>query len=131
MRLPLAMFDFMNLAVELRIMIYKYALVRDVIRIVSIVHPFAAIPLSEFDRQILYEEPNRKKSVTLRSRKTFHRNLKFVAGDLVGDEVYWSYGIQPGHAPPLVNLFLTSRQVYSEAWPIFYQKNAFAFTIPH
>ena len=78
------MFDLMNLPPELRIRIYKYALVRDVIRIVQ-------------------------------TRLSFS---------------HYSYGIQPSSSPPLVNIFLINRQVYFEAWPIFYEQNAFAFAVP-
>ena len=125
------MFDLLKLPPELRIKIYEYALVRDVIRIVCTIHPFGALHPSRYDEaqrnqhQLWYERP-----VSLRSRKTRLANVKFVAGNLVGDEISYSYGIQPDHFPPVLNIFLTNRQVYSEAWPIFYQQNAFAFTIP-
>lgn len=92
------MFDLMGLPAELRIRIYEFALVRDVIRIVHNV-----------------------RSVTRLSG----------TGNVVGNEISSSYGIQPSRFPPVLNLFLTSRKVYSESWPIFYQQNAFAFTTPH
>lgn len=130
-RLPAAMFDLMGLPAEIRIKIYEYALVRDVIRIVMTLHPFGTVHPSTLEEvQWCYEEPNPKKSVTLRSRRIILENIKFVAGEVVGDEVSESYGIQPNNSPPVVNLFLTSRKVYSETWPIFYQQNAFAFATP-
>lgn len=120
------MFDLMKLPTELRIKIYEYALVRDVIRIVSTAHPFGAVPPHDNKHtQIYYEEPNPNKPVILRSTRK-----SFIAVMMVGDEISWSYGIQPGGFPPMVNIFLTSRKVYSETWPIFYQQNAFAFITP-
>ena len=126
------MFDLMGLPAELRISIYEYALVRDVIRVVRTVHPFGAVRPSGLEKvQYCYEEPNPEKIVTLRSRHITLKNVRYSAGEVVGNEVSSSYGIQPSHFPPVVNLFLTSRKVYSETWPIFYQQNAFAFTTPH
>lgn len=126
------MFDLMKLPAELRIRIYEYALVREIIRVVSTVHPFGALRPSFFDQgQDWYEEPNPEKAMSLRSRSITLANVKYVAGKVVGDEISRSYRIQPDRFPPQVNLFLTSRKVYAETWPIFYQKNAFAFTIPH
>ena len=136
------MFDLMKLPAEVRIKIYEYALVRDVIRIVSTAHPFGAMqPHDNGHTQVYYEEPNPNKPIILRSRRTSYRpssirypenlrNVKFLASKMVGDEISWSYSIEPDGFPPLVNIFLTSRKVYSETWPIFYQKNAFAFTTP-
>lgn len=126
------MFDLMGLPAEIRIKIYEYALVRDVIRIVSTAHPFGAVrPCSNGHLETYYyEEPNPKKSVILRTNNTTYKNIKFVAGRMIGDPISWSYGIQPDGFPPLINIFLTSRKVYSETWPIFYQQNAFAFTVP-
>ena len=112
--------------------IYGYALVRDVIRIVRTVHPFGTVHPSGLEKvQYCYEEPNPGKLVTLRSRETTLDSVRYSAGEVVGNEISSSYGIQPNHFPPVVNLFLTSRKVYSETWPIFYQQNAFAFTTPH
>ena len=126
------MFDLMGLPAELRIRIYEYALVRDVIRIVRTVHPFGAVHPFRLEKvQYCYEEPNPEKIVTLRSRQIRLNNVRYSAGEVVGNEISSSYGIQPSHFPPVVNLFLTSRKVYSETWPIFYQQNAFAFTTPH
>ena len=114
------MFDFMELSAELRVKIYEYALVRDVIRIVRTVHPFGAVyPPSLEKVQFCSEEPNPEKMLTLRSREVSLTNIGFSAGEMLGDEVSLSYGIQPNHFPPVINLFLTSRQVYKEAWPIF------------
>ena len=124
------MFDLMRLPAELRIRIYEYALVRDVISIVQTVHPFGAVHPSDFEKlQYCYEEPNPKKTVILRSRRIKVKNVKYFGGNEVGDEISWSYGIRPDQSP-VVNLFLTSRKVYDETWPIFYQQNAFSFTIP-
>ena len=131
-RLSSAMFDLLKLPAELRIKIYEYALVRGVIRVVSTVHPFGALHPSSFgDRfEESYEESNPDKAVTLRSRRKTLANTKFVAVNAVGDEISKSYRMQPVRHPPVVNIFLTNRQVYSEAWPIFYQQNAFAFAVP-
>ena len=121
----------MKLPAEIRIQIYEYALVRDVIRVVSTLHPFGAIRPKFFQNiEEWYEEPNPEKAITLRSRRTQLVNVKYIRGEIVGDEVSYSYRMQPNSNSPGVNLFLTSRQIYSEAWPIFYEKNAFAFTIP-
>ncbi|CAF9936511.1 hypothetical protein IMSHALPRED_010790 [Imshaugia aleurites] len=128
------MFDLMGLPAELRIKIYEYALVRDVVRIVSTAHPLGAVRPpwtgSNHHFEVYYGEPNPQKSVTLRTRSLTWKNIRFVAGRMIGDPTWWSYGIQPDGHPPLVNIFLTSREVYSETWPIFYQQNAFAFTHP-
>lgn len=125
------MFDLMGLPAELRIKIYEYALVRDVVRIVSTAHPLGLLtPRYNLPIERYYDEPNPKNSVVLRTKLTTWKNIKFVAGRMVGDPISWSYAIQPGGFPPLVNIFLTSRKVYSETWPIFYQQNAFAFTVP-
>ena len=43
-RLTTAMFELLKLPPELRIKVYKYALVRNVIRIVTTAHPFDAVP---------------------------------------------------------------------------------------
>ena len=126
------MVNLMELPAELRVKIYEYALVRDVIRIVRTVHPFEAVnPFGLKKRHFCYEEPNPGKMVTLRSREVTLINVRYSAGGVLGDEISLSYGIQPNRFPPMVNLFLTSRQVYSEASPVFYQQNAFAFTTPH
>lgn len=126
------MFDLMGLPAELRIKIYEFALVRGVIRIVRTMHPFGAVhPFGSGKVQYYYEEPNPSKRVTLRSREIALKDVRYSAGEVVGNEISLSYGIQPTRFPPVVNLFLTSRKVYSEAWPIFYQQNAFAFTTPH
>ena len=126
------MFDLMGLPAELRIKIYEYALVRDVIRIVRTMHPFGAVdPFGLGKVQYYYEEPNPSKRVTLRSREIALKNGRYSAGEVVGNDISLSYGIQPTRFPPVVNLFLTSRKVYSESWPIFYQQNAFNFTTPH
>ena len=112
-------------------MIYQHALVRDVIRVVTTIHPFRAMHPRFFqDDEVFYEEPNPEKAVILRSRKTWRRNIKYIRGEEVSDEISQSYRMQPGHDSPVLNLFLTNRKVYSEAWPIFYEQNAFAFTIP-
>lgn len=125
------MFDLMMLPAELRIKIYEYALVRGVIRIVSTAHPFGAMSRNRNKRlQVFYEEINPGKSESLRSRRTEFESVKNTAGEEVGEDFSWSYAIQPNESPPLVNIFLTSRRVYSEAWPIFYERNAFAFTTP-
>ena len=122
----------MGLPAEIRIRIYEYALVRDVIRIVRTVHPFGTVHPCGLEKvQYCYEEPNPEKLVTLCSRRISLNNVKYSAGEVVGNEISSSYGIQPSHFPPVINLFLTSRKVYSETWPIFYQQNAFAFTTPH
>ena len=126
------MFDLMKLPSELRLRIYEYALVREVIRVVSTVHPFGTLRPSFFEQgQDWYEESNLDKAVSLRSRSITLANVKYVAGQVVGDEISRSYRVQPDSLPPQVTLFLTSRKVYAETWPIFYQKNAFAFNIPH
>ena len=127
------MFELMKLPAELRIKIYEYALVRDVIRIVDTAHPFGAVrpPRSPNNHVVnYYEEPNPKKSVSLRSGDLQRTNIKYVRGEEVADEIRWSYGIEPSNSPPLINIFLTNRQIYSETWPIFYQQNAFSFIIP-
>ena len=126
------MFDLLKLPAELRIKIYEYALVRGVIRIVSSVHPFGAVHPSFFEDpfEVFYEEPNPDKAVILRSRRIRLVKVKIVAGNVVGDEISESYRMQPVRFPPVLNIFLTNRQVYSEAWPIFYQQNAFAFAVP-
>ena len=114
-------------------MIYNYALVRDVIRIVTTANPFGAVPPpGELQSNTIdyYQEPNPNKSVSLRSGTTKRTNVKKIRGEEVADEVRWSYGIEPSNSPPLINIFLASRAVYSETWPIFYQKNAFSFAIP-
>lgn len=122
------MFDLMRLPAELRIKIYEYALIRDVIRIVHTVQTF---PLGHPScRAEVYEEPNPRKMGTLRSRHITIVNVKNAAGEEVRDEISSSYGIHPDDSRPVLNLFLTNRKVYSETWPIFYQQNAFAFTIP-
>lgn len=122
------MFDLMRLPAELRIKIYEYALIRNVIRIV---HTVQTIPPGyPFRLDELYEEPNPRKIETLRSRCIEFVNLKNAAGGEVRGEISSSYGIHPDQSPPVVNLFLTNRKVYSETWPIFYQRNAFAFTVP-
>lgn len=111
-------------------MIYKHALVRGVIRIVSTAHPFEKMPPQRNNGvEIYYPEPNPNKSEILRSSNKRFENVKDIEGS-VGDEVTYSYGILPGQPLPLVNIFLTSRMVYSETWPIFYQKNAFSFALP-
>ena len=126
------MFDLMRLPAELRIRIYEYALVRDVIRIVRTVHPYGTVhPFGPGKVQCCYEEPNPEKVVNPRNRRITLNNVKCCKGEVVGNEVSSSYSIQPSHFPPVVNLFLTSRKVYSETWPIFYQQNAFAFTTPY
>ena len=125
------MFDLMRLPTEIRLMIYRYALVRGVIRIVSTAHPFEKMPPQRNNGvEIYYEEPNPNKPEILRSNNKVLENVKDIEGSSVGDEVTYSYRIQPGPPLPLVNIFLTSRKVYSEAWPIFYHHNAFAFTLP-
>ncbi len=127
------MFELLKLPPEIRIKIYEYALVRNVIRIVTTAHPFGAVPPPKYrqdDVMDYYEEPNPNKSVTLRSGNTKRTNIKNIGGEEVADEVRWSYGIEPSNFPPLINIFLASRAVYSETWPIFYQKNAFSFAIP-
>ena len=125
------MFDLMGLPTELRLTIYKHALVRGVIRIASTAHPFEKMPPPRNNGvEIYYEEPNPNKSEILRSNNKRLENVKNIEGSSVGDEVTYSYGIQPGLPLPLVNIFLTNRKVYSEAWPIFYHHNAFAFTLP-
>ena len=125
------MFDLMGLPTELRLMIYKHALVRGVIRIASTAHPFEKMPPPRNNGvAIYYEEPNPNKSEILRSNNKRLENIKDIDGSSVGDEVTYSYGIQPGQSPPLINIFLTSRLVYSETWPIFYHTNAFAFALP-
>ena len=125
------MFDLMGLPAELRIKIYEYALVRDVIRIVRTIHSLEAAPPFGLEKvQYYYEEPNTGKRVALPSREIALNNLRYAPGKVVGDVISLSYGIQPTRFPPVVNLFLTSRKVYSETWPIFYQQNAFAFTTP-
>lgn len=124
------MFDFMKLPPELRITIYEYALVRDVIRIVSTVHPIGALsPLYFNSAENFYEDHNPKGSMRLRSTREEYENVKYVSGEKVADQILWSYGIQPTNSP-LVNIFLLNRQVYSEAWPIFYEQNAFSFAMP-
>ena len=127
------MFDLMGLPAELRIRIYEYALVRDVIRIIRTVHPFGAVhPFGPEKVQYCYEESNPEKVVvTLHSRRITPYYVTYSADEVAGKEISSSYNIQPSHFPPVVNLFLTSRKVYSETWPIFYQQNAFAFTTPH
>lgn len=125
------MFDLMGLPTEIRLMIYKFALVRGVIRIVSTAHPFDKMPPGRRNGvEVYYEQPNPSRLENLRSNNKRIENAKDIAGSSVGDEVTYSYGIQPGQSPPVVSIFLTSRLVYSESWPIFYQKNAFAFTLP-
>ena len=127
------MFELLKLPPEIRIKIYKYALVRDVIRIVTTAHPYDAVPPPGYWASNIidyYEEPNPNKSVSLRSGSTKRTNVKKIGGEEVADEVRWSYGIEPSNFPPLINIFLASRAVYSETWPIFYQKNAFSFAIP-
>ena len=125
-----AMFDFMGLPAELRIRIYEYALVREIIRIVSDVHPFGAVHPCGLEKvRYCYLGTNPEMIVTLRRRRIRLNNVN-SAGEEVGNEISSSYGIQPNRSPPVVNLFLTSRKVYSETWPIFYQQNAFAFTMP-
>ena len=125
-----AMFDLMGLPAELRIRIYEHALVREVIRIVSDVHPLGAVHPCGLEKvRYCYLGTNPEKIVTLRSRRITLNNVN-SAGEEVGNETSSSYGIQPNRSPPVVNLFLTSRKVYSETWPIFYQQNAFAFTMP-
>ncbi|CAD6583069.1 MAG: hypothetical protein ASARMPREDX12_001161 [Alectoria sarmentosa] len=125
------MFDLMKLPPELRVKIYEYALVRDVIRIVSTVHPLEALhPKRDKEVETYYEDRNPKKSMRLRSTREHAKDIKYVWGKQVADRVLWSYGIQPSNNPPLVNIFLMNRKVYSEAWPIFYEQNAFAFAIP-
>lgn len=122
------MFDLMKLPAELRIKIYEYALIRNVIRIV---HTLQTFPTGHpFSREELYEEPNPRKKESLRSRHIELVKVKNAAGEEVRDEISSSYGIHPDHSPPVVNLFLTNRKVYSETWPLFYQKNAFAFNVP-
>ena len=112
-------------------MIYEFALVRGVLRVVSTAHPFEKMPPHRNARvQIYYEEPNPNKAEILRSNNKRLENAKDIAGSGAGDEVTYAYGLQPGQSPPLLNIFLTSRMVYSEAWPIFYHHNAFAFTLP-
>ena len=111
-------------------MIYEYALVRDVVGIVWTIHPYETKhPSGRARGPRRFREPNPKKTVTLRSRHIRLENVKYIAGKEVGDEVSESYGIHPDQCPPVVNLFLTSRKVYSETWPIFYQQNAFSFTL--
>lgn len=131
-RVPPVTFDLMRLPIEIRLIIYKFALVRGVIRIVSTAHPFEKMPYYDRnDRVNIYaEEPNPIKSEILRSNNQRIENVKDIAGSSVGDEVTYSYGLQPGQSPPLVNIFLTSRIVYSETWPIFYRHNAFSFALP-
>lgn len=119
------MFDLMKPPAELRIKIYEYALVRDVIGIVTTAHPFGALhPRYNKRVQVYYEEPNPTKSVIMRSRWTSYgnadvlrrkdlRNFKIIAGEVLGDEIPWSYAIQPD-GYPLINIFLTNRKVYSE-----------------
>ena len=119
------MFDLMRLPAELRIKIYEYALIRNVIRIV---HTVQTLPTGH--PSCRYEEPNPRKIGTLRSRHITLVNVKDFAGEEVREEISSSYGIHPPHSPPVVNLFLANRKVYSETWPIFYQRNAFAFTVP-
>ena len=125
------MFDLMRLPTEIRFMIYKFALVRGVIRIVSTAHPFEKMPPGRNDGvEIYYEDPNPSKGEILRSNNQRIENEKVIVGSSVGDEVTYSYGIQPGQSSPLVNIFLTSRMVYAETWPIFYRYNAFSFALP-
>ena len=128
----------MRLPPELRVKIYEYALVRHVIRIVSTVYPIGALhplkaqnPNRYANLETYYEDRDPKKSMRLRSIREHAVNSNDYSSRQVATQVlWWSYGIQPSNNPPLVNLFLTNRQVYSEAWPISYEQNAFAFTIP-
>lgn len=125
------MFDFMKLPPELRIKIYEYALVRNVIRIISTIHPIGAMSPRYLDsEECFYEDHNPRGPMRLRSTREEYTNVRYISGEELADEILWSYGIQPTNSPPLVNIFLLNRQVYSEAWPIFYEQNAFAFAIP-
>ena len=109
----------MKLPPELRIRIYEYALVRDMIRIVSTVHPIGALsPLYFKSAEDFCEDHNPRGSMRLRSTREEYKNVKFISGELVAGQIFWSYGIQPTNSPPLVIIFLLNRQVYSEAWPI-------------
>lgn len=107
-------------------------LVRDVIRIVSTVHPLGAVnPKTYEDVPTWYDDSDPKTSLCLRgTRTTKAESSKCVSGREVVDLISWSYGIQPCNSHRLVNIFLISRQVYFEAWAIFYEQNAFAFAIP-
>lgn len=130
-RPPPVVFNLMMLPPELRIKIYEFALVRGVIRIVNTAHPFRALASSRNKSlKAFYEEINLEKPESLRSRRTHFESVKNTAGEEMGEDISFSYAIKPSESPPLVNIFLTSCQVYSEAWPIFYQRNAFAFTTP-
>ena len=68
--------------------------------------------------------------MSLRSGNTKRTKTKNIKGEEVAVEIRWSYGIEPSNFPPLLNIFLASRAVYSETWPIFYQENAFSFAMP-
>ncbi|CAF9935561.1 hypothetical protein IMSHALPRED_010278 [Imshaugia aleurites] len=126
------MFDLMRLPAELRIKIYEFALVRDVIRIVTTVYPFEALHPKYYESvESWYEDRNPNKTSRLRSTTEIEMDTaQYIAGREVRDQILESYGIQPSNSPPLVNIFLLNRKVYSEAWPIFYEQNAFAFAIP-
>ncbi len=127
------MFELLKLPPEIRIKVYEYALVRNVIRIVTTAHPFDAVPPPKsWQNNVIdyYEEPTPNKSVSLRSGTTKRTNIKNIGGEEVAAEIRWSYAIEPSNFPPLINIFLASRAVYSETWPIFYQKNAFSFAKP-
>ena len=104
------MFDLMSLPAEVRIKIYEFGLVRDNIR---------TLPCQHF-----LEESSPGKSDT----GTDFR-LTVPPGKAVERQVLRSCDIRPDGFPLLVNILLTSRKVYSEVWPIFYEKNAFSFAI--
>lgn len=107
------MFELAKVPRELRDKIYEAALVRYVIVVTT-------------------TEPNREND----SRSTWQDTRDpliarpGVDGAGVHDEnVTYSYKLQASqNDAPILNLFHTSRQIYTECWPIFYKHNMFDFS---
>lgn len=108
------MLDFASFPQELRDMIYEAALVRDVITVA----PTKLQRCKKISRSTWQDIKTSEVAIPGMGR----------AGENI-EPVTNSYYLQNnGDDAPNLAIFQTSRQVYAECWPIFYQRNLFDFS---
>ncbi|MCJ1454367.1 hypothetical protein MMC28_004720 [Mycoblastus sanguinarius] len=128
------MFDLKGLPRELRDEIYKNMLVRKPLRVLSKVvmvpcdslEEETAIRNEQDDYLSIERTSTLNSTVRLRSTSMLDRGCDNI--DNLHGKTY--YRDEDESDPPSVNIFFTDRQTYSEAWPIFYERNSFHFTHP-